>query len=311
MSGSGSSVHPVLGAQRVHQLGLVAPRSRVAQHHLEHRHAVGSGPERPEGGALGQLDVGAGRAQPVAAPDRPLHHEHHVRAPVAVAAHDHARVVAPVQRQVRRIAAEGEPLLPHRRRWCRRRCAGASPPATARSGSSRCRKTGSGGSVTGAPGRRRPPRRAPPAVASGPTSGSRSSWRSGGHCGSRSSIRSATCPPETGSRSPHTNRIGTGERLEGVDPSRAVLQAVGHVVQEAVGDLRAAVVLHRPPDAVRLRLAHRSPLAPGALQAGGEGGFVHGLGERPRPAPGRGAAAARRSGGAGRTRARRCTTPPR
>src|SRR4051812_34629752 len=57
----------------------------------------------------------AGRAVPLADPDLAVDDEDDVRAEVTVPAHDHAGVVARIQREVLRIRAEREPLLPDRR----------------------------------------------------------------------------------------------------------------------------------------------------------------------------------------------------
>ena len=95
--------------------GVGGPGGGVAHHHLEQLNAFGTGDQRAEGGAVGQFDVGSGGAVDVAAHQVAAQHVHHLGGVVAVAVDDHARVPAGPHRQVLlAVAAEGEPLLPHR-----------------------------------------------------------------------------------------------------------------------------------------------------------------------------------------------------
>ena len=64
--------------------------------------------------ALGQVDVGADVAPPVAAPHPAAEHVHQVVPEVAVPVHDHVRIPRGVQVTERRVTADDEPAIPHR-----------------------------------------------------------------------------------------------------------------------------------------------------------------------------------------------------
>ena len=110
----GESLGAALFEQALEGDRVVAPAPRIAHHDLEEDGALGAGLERPEGGSLGQLDVGPGGAASVTAEDLARQDHDDVRAEVSVPSLDDPRVPPGVERQVERVGREGEPLLPHR-----------------------------------------------------------------------------------------------------------------------------------------------------------------------------------------------------
>ena len=134
---SGKASTPCCARQVLERLRLVAPRPRIAHHHLEHHCACGSGAHRTERRAERQLDMRARRAEPVAEPDLTFDDEHDVGAVVAMPSDDHAGVVARRKATGTSAPRRTRATSPTPTTLNRRHSAGASPVATPGQRSSR------------------------------------------------------------------------------------------------------------------------------------------------------------------------------